>query len=297
MSHAQIMIFVISTTPLFAVLLVALLAIAPSGLAHAGGTSYTFAPLPMAQPETVLREFKPMLAHLERETGLALRVVYTRDYGELLRLFREGRVDLAYLGPLPYVALKREYPAAQPLVHFREASGQPSYTCALVGRDDTMAPRAIPRRRVALTQPLSTCGYLATDALLGNQGADLARMPYRYLDTHDQVALSVVRGDFELGGMKTAIARKYAHLGLRILATTEALPGFALIVNGRRVPVAHAEALRQALVRPVTDAASRAARERWGDGIRHGAVLAADNDYDRVRRMLAGKAIPASGNF
>lgn len=269
-----------------------------SGQAVAGAP-YVFAPLPMGQPEAVLRKFKPMLAYLERETGLTFGIAYTRDYGELLRLFREGKVDMAYLGPLPYVQLRQQFNAALPLVHFLEPTGDPRYTCALVELANDGAIRGKPTKRVALTQPLSTCGFLATDGLLSGQGEDLGQMGYRYLGTHDQVALSVIRGDFDLGGMKTDIARGYGHLGLRVVGESEGMPAFSLIANRQKMSAAHAEAVRQALLRLRPGSRPGDAREvsRWGGNIRHGAVPAADSDFGVVRRMLRGKKIPETGSL
>jgi len=266
---------------------------------HAGNQTYAFAPLPMEQPETVLRDFKPMLAYLEQETGLVFRVVYTRDYGELLRFIREGKVDMAYLGPLPYVELKQRFEAALPLVHFLEPTGKPSYTCALVERIGKDHLRDTPTRRVALTQPLSTCGFLATSGLLSRHGEDLRKMDYQYLGTHDQVALSVIRGDFKFGGMKTEIARGYGHLGLRVVGESEAVPAFSLIANRQRMPLAHTETVRQALLRlrPASNPGDARILSRWGKKIRNGALPAADSDFGVVRRMLQNTNIPEKSGF
>lgn len=253
----------------------------------------SFAPLPMESPETVASQWKPLLDHLGQALGIPLRIDYSDSYATILDKFQAGKLDLAYLGPLPYIALKERFPAATPVVHFNEKNGQPSYTCAIVAlAERKFALKDLRGQRIALTQPLSTCGYLTTDSLMRHAGGDLEKNRYRYLDKHDTVAIAVARGDYEAGGLKTAIGQKYAHLGLQVIAESPALPSFALIANSDRLSPERIAAIRMALV-----GATPAQRAAWGDSMRHGAVPATDGDFDAVRLLRTRADIPAKGNF
>lgn len=264
-----------------------------AGLAPAGAETLTFAPLPMETPETVVKQVKPMLNHLEKAMGIQVKIDFSSDYAEILGKFESGQLDLAYLGPLPYLTLRDRVAAATPLVHFKEASGSATYTCAIVAAADAKTDLAkVKGRKVALTQPLSTCGYLSTDGLLRQAGSSLEDNKYRYLDKHDEVALAVIRGEFDLGGLKTAIGRKYAHMGLLVVAESAPLPGFALVANAKTVSKERMNQLRDALVGMDTETA-----KSWGDNIRHGAVAAFDGDYDALRRLRRKANIPNNGNF
>jgi len=255
--------------------------------------SLTFAPLPMETPETVVKQVKPMLAHLEKTVGVDITIDYSSDYAEILQKFADGKLDLAYLGPLPYLTLRDQVSQATPLVHFKEKSGSATYTCAIVAPADAKPDLAkLKGRKVALTQPLSTCGYLSTDGLLRQAGSNLEDNLYRYLDKHDEVALAVTRGEFDLGGLKTAIGKKYAHLGLAVIAESAPLPGFALVANAKTVSKERMDKLRDALVSAEGDTL-----KGWGDNIRFGAVPAFDGDYDGLRRLRRKANIPNSGNF
>ncbi len=250
-----------------------------------------FAPLPMQDAETVVREKRPMLEYLARESGLDFEIEYSTGYAEILDKFSAGEVDLAYLGPLPYVALREQYEAAEPLVLFREPTGEARYTCTVVMFADDRVPLAeLHGKSVALTQPLSTCGYLATDHLLRGAGVHLAETEYRYLGRHDEVALAVARGDFRGGGLKTHIAARYEHLGLVRLAETEPLPAFALVANAETVPAELRQRLRDALLALDPQRRSEDAEQvrDWGESLSHGAVPVEDADYAPVRRMLRG---------
>lgn len=259
-----------------------------------------FAPLPMKQPEEVVKHFKPMLSYLEQTLGITIEVDYSSSYQEILDKFRRGRIDLAYLGPLPYVTLKENFAPATPLVHFLEKSGKPSYTCAIITAAGNNKPlSAMKGLRIALTQPLSTCGYLSTDGLLHKAGRSLEQNRYRYVDKHDEVALAVARGDFDAGGLKTAIARQYAHLGVQVVAETAPLPAFALIANSRKLNTQRMEALRRALtgLKPQENPADKATTQGWGDELRYGAVNAEDRDYNPVRQLRKRVDVPVRGNF
>jgi phosphonate transport system substrate-binding protein len=270
-----------------------LFALAAGLVAVARAEEWRFAPLPLEKPETVVATWRPMLDYLADKLGVSIRIEYSDSYAEIIDKFAAGRLELTYLGPLPYVELKARVPAAEPLVHFKERDGADFYTCALIASADAhLTPARLVGRKVALTQPLSTCGYIATDGILRGAGSSLEKNRYRYLDKHDTAALAVARGEFDAAGVKTSIAKKYAHLGLVILAESRPFPGFALIAHGERIDPARRERLKKLLVE-----ADASLRERWGDAIRYGAVPARDGDYAAVRAYLPARPIPRQGNF
>lgn len=257
-----------------------------------------FVPLPMQDRETVYRQFHPMTDYLAHCLDAEIQFTYCDSYRTVLDRFRRSEADLAYLGPLPYVELRASFADALPLVRFREAGGQATYTCALVTvADAVFEPRFSTHRKIALTQPLSTCGYLSTAGLMHALGGDIEQNYYRYVKRHDAVALSVVRGTFDAGGLKTAIARKYAHMGLDILAETPPLPGFALVANGRTLTPRQRDRIRDALLALDPDGRDHDRLAMWGDSIRNGAIPAADADYQVIRELSGERRIPVKGNF
>lgn len=259
----------------------------------AAAETLSFAPLPMETPYTVAGQWKPLLTYLEETLGVTLRIDYSLDNNEIVKKFQAGQLDLAYLGPLPYVTLKKIFPAAEPVVIFHEKNGYPTYTCALAAStESTLNLNGLKGQKIALTQPLSTCGYLAIQGLLHQSGSSLEANRYRYLGQHDEVALAIVRGEFAAGGLKTAIARKYAHLGLVVRAESSPLPGLALIANSERVSAERIAQIRQALL-----SADEKTRRQWGDNIRHGVTPARDSDYDGMRQLPMPANIPTQGNF
>ena len=257
-----------------------------------------FAPLPMESREAIVKQFKPMFIYIQEKTGCKIEFEYSDDYVEILNKMKSNSVDLAYLGPLPYVTLKKEYDDVSPIVLFKESSGEPSYTCCVIDNANLKIDLStLKNSKVALTQPLSTCGYLSTNGIMIDNGNSLSNNLYKYLDRHDDVALAVARGEYSVGGLKTAIAKKYTHLGLNIIAETDKLPGFALVVNRRTVSQEVISRIHNALISLEPKGKDSELLASWGANIKFGTSPASDKDYDTVRKLLGNELIPSTGNF
>jgi phosphonate transport system substrate-binding protein len=257
------------------------------GVPHAA-ESLRFASMELESREVVIREFSPLLKWMEKGLGRPIHIAYHENYDDILDAFAKRQIDLAYLGPLPYVLLRDRYPAAEPMIRFNEADGGAGYRCVLAAfRGDAIRLAGLRNRTIGLTQPLSTCGPLSVDALLRKQaGFGLEQTRQRLLGNHQNVAQAIVGGEVAAGGLKESIAKKYAGLGLEVLASTASLPGFALIVNRATLNDAQVASLRRHLL-----AAPPSVYRLWGAPLRHGMQSAADADYDGVR-ALADKSRP-----
>ncbi len=56
--------------------------------------------LPDQSEEAVRTQYGPLFEHLAEATGLRTELVIPTDYDDLLKLFHDGDVDLAYFGGL-----------------------------------------------------------------------------------------------------------------------------------------------------------------------------------------------------
>ena len=200
-------------------------------LSSPAAAELVYVPLPIEAEETVVANNIPMVLYLSERLGVPIRIRYEKDYSRILQLVEEGRVDLLQLGPLPYMALKTSYPQVQPLAVINEPGGEAEYTCALVSSFD--GPQSIDEIQglLALPQPLSTCGHFSISFLFAQKKLDIEQSGYHYLGNHDNVALAVIRGEFEAGVVKMQVAKKYQGLALKILAETPPFPGFMIVGN------------------------------------------------------------------
>lgn len=261
-----------------------------SCLFEAGATEpLRFAPLPMENRESTVKAFYPLVVHLQKLLQQPVELAYYEKNSEVATALQNGAVDFAYLGPLPYVSLRQRGAAVEPLVFFREPNGQARYRCALVAfAGDATQLRQMQGKRIALTQPLSTCGYLGGNAMLVREGGiSLHDMHYHYLGSHEAVALAVVSGDAEIGSVKDEFAVKFAPLGLRTLAYSDWLPATGLFASRKHLDEAQLKDLRRALL-----ATPDAVYRKWGGSIRHGMVVASDTDFDTLRALGDPADIP-----
>ena len=252
-----------------------------------------FAPLPMENRKTIFTQFLPMVKYLEKNLNKKITIDYNENYVNMLKKIKQGKIDIAYLGPLPYIELKKNYPAVLPLVHFNSSDGNQFYTCSIVTLINNYTKiKNIINKKIALTQPLSTCGYLSVDALLQKSKNSLDNNKYRYIGRHDKVALNIIRGKYDFGGVKSSIAKKYSNLGLKEIAKTSPLPNFVLIGNKATLSKKTLQDIQK-----IMKNVKKEEFQLWGKNISYGCSEAKDKDYNNLRKLKNNIQIPIKGNF
>jgi len=263
--------------PWLAVVLLSCLA-ATSG--QTAGRELVYTPLPIEQPEKVITANRPLVTYLAKQLKTPITIRYEKDYEEILRLFQQGKIDIVHLGPLPYVILKKSYTKAEPVVAINEPDGKATYTCAMVTAFDGPTSVRQVRRSIAFSQPLSTCGHLTAGYLLDKYGSNLENLHHEYLGNQDQVALAVVKGNYEVGTIKAAVAKKYSNLTLRIIEETPAFPGFLLVANKATMTSEQISKIRKILLSTTPNDSGGLVLGRYGFS------PVADSSYDLIRHNL-----------
>jgi phosphonate transport system substrate-binding protein len=270
-------------------LLALLLGLLP--LAAGARQAIRFAPLPLETPKIVHEQFSGLADYLSERANVDIVWVSLDSNTKVVDQFRAGAIDLAYLGPLPYVILARDYQGARPLACFRDTDGAAGYTCSLVTfADSGLTLERLKGVRFGLTQPYSTCGYLAASQMLAAAGLSLTAdgNSFSYAGNHSEAALGVVEGRYDVAGIKTSIAARYRHLGLDVIATSPSYPGFSLVANAATLDQTTIDRLQEALLRldPGAQPALAERMKTWGDQIRHGTVPPGECDYSGVAAAL-----------
>lgn len=236
---------------------------------------------PYDTPSRLYARYRPLTLYLGGVLGRPMRLVIARTYDEQIEMIASGRADYAYLGPTPYVRARNRAPVE--ILAGELESGQAFYQSALVVRADSRVGQVVQLagKRVALGAEISMSSAVAPKQILAQAGvrrADLADVVY--LDRHERVALAVLHGDFDAGGLRLDIARAYLPRGLRILATSQPLPPHVIAASPKVAPE-EAKRVRLALLHP--DAAGRDAFAVLGSAA--GFIEVEDAHYAIVRRM------------
>ena len=207
-----------------------------------------FAPLPTKKAEKNIAEFLPINSYMQEMLGVRINYIYKKDYQDILNGFEEGKIDIAFLGPLPFISLKKEYKFVEPIVTFKHQGGFAKYRCVLAKFKEDKFDRS-KQIKVALTQPLSTCGYLMSNILLKKEfNIELKNQKYRYTMSHTNALLSVLKGESLLAGAKESIAKEYESLGIKIIAKSKLLPGFSLVANTKTLSKEQIQKLQTTLL-------------------------------------------------
>ena len=220
-----------------------------------------FTPLPFSTAKKIFEETSAMVHYLKLALNKDIEFRYETQYDTIIELFQNNKIDITILGPLPFVTLQKQFPEAKAIISFNESTENQGYRCVLVKfAKQTLDFNTPGHINVGLTQELSTCGYMKSKQLLKeNFNQNLEDMPFHYLNQHDEVALSVIRGTFGIGGLKESVANEYATLGLEIIAKSSLVPGFSLVVNTQTLDQKDIETITQTLLQ-----APKETYQSWG---------------------------------
>ncbi|MFZ5862969.1 MAG: phosphate/phosphite/phosphonate ABC transporter substrate-binding protein [Nitrospirota bacterium] len=244
---------------------------------------------PNAPPESLTRQHGPLATYLQRETALKTELVIPKDGDELLAMFHDRRVDMAYLGGYPYL-LAHERDRAVPLA-MRDADFRS--TSLLIVRAESPVRRLehLRGKRVGLLGATSAAGNLMPRYFLSERGMPPEHFfrEIAYADSYDTTARWIRDGRIDAGFVsREAFARLLVEGTLterdgRVVWETPAYADSVWAVQPRLAPTVQADIQNYLLTLASDDPESRAILE--AAGATH-FLPAADSDYDAIRRSM-----------
>jgi phosphonate transport system substrate-binding protein len=270
-------------------LCVALLLFLVPGAAHAE-IRIPFGVYAADKPETVMRQFRPLLDAIEtamsRRLAQPVRIELSvaDSYEDGMAALRAGKIAFARFSPAAYVAAKEAMPELR-LLAMEAAHGEKYFLGAIVVHGNSPIHRVedLRGKSFAFGDENSTIGrYLAQHLLqkYGITARDLDR--HVYMCRHDAVGEAVARGDYDAGALdqgtiKALVARR---LKLRPLLVFRGITN--PWVAYPHLPDGLYHALRDTMLN-LKD--GRAFAELASDGA-SGFALAEDAEYDPVRNAI-----------
>ena len=192
-----------------------------------------FAPLPMENASKTLEIFTPLVNYIESKTGKNIKMIYKGSNKEVMEGLKDGSIDIAYFGPLPYARLSTQFKDVVPIVQYLENNGKETYTCTLFKRKgEALNLKNIVDKQFALTHKYSTCGYAFVYELLRENKSDIDDNYFKYIGSHYNAVFEVITGDYDIGAVKTSIFNKYKHLNIESIAAGKPNPGLMIVANG-----------------------------------------------------------------
>lgn len=259
-----------------------------------GGPKNTvhFGVIPRDNPRIMYEKYQPLLDYLSDKTPYFYELVLKKNYEETVRALGNGEIDLAILGPLSYLEARAKYGAVC-ILKPRGADNRSAYRSVIIKKKEVPIENlaALKGKSVAFSATQSTSGNLVPRYLLANAGLHLSDLKrYDNFSYHDSVVKAILKGQYDAGAVRDSVARKYAKLGIEVIAESEDIPTGPLVI-GPGTPFAAVEAIKKALLElNQDDAGRRAILSRFDDELKNGFTTADDSDYAEIRAKI--NAVP-----
>lgn len=205
-----------------------------------------YSTIPLEQKEPTIAKHQPLVSYLQQTIETPIEIKYYETHKALLKAIINGKIDIAVLGPLPYLLLSNTYKNIEPIAVINETDGKSHYNCTVFTVFDGPDNLSDIKTPIALPQLESTCGYLSINYLLYKNGINLEKIGYSFLGSHDDVVDAVLLDKFKTGCVKTSIFNKYKSLPIKAIATTDELPGFIMIANKKTMSLEQIKQLKDA---------------------------------------------------
>ncbi|MEM6837584.1 MAG: phosphate/phosphite/phosphonate ABC transporter substrate-binding protein [Cyanobacteria bacterium P01_C01_bin.120] len=239
--------------------------------------------LPDENAATIIQDNEGLSNYLAETLDKEIELVVTTDYSSMIEAASNGRVDLAYFGPLSYVLAKTRSDI-EPFAA-RLEDGSTTYTSVIIGNVEAGVDEFadIAGQTVAFGDPASTSSRLFPELTLTQ--ADLtAGEDYEavFLGAHDAVALAVQNGNAQAGGLSRPIFDSLVEVGtldpsqVVVIAESEPIPQYPWTLRSDLDPELKAD-IRAAFLN-LDDAAILAPFK--ADGF----AEMTDEDYDGIRQ-------------
>ncbi|MBF0186976.1 MAG: PhnD/SsuA/transferrin family substrate-binding protein [Magnetococcales bacterium] len=200
-------------------LLAALIVFLPRDAQAAPSPERLFCIHPFMRPSDLLERFTPMAKWLSEASGVTFRLKVYSSYGTHINDVGENQCDIAYMGPIPYLRVITRY-GKKPVLAQLEVNGKSTFNGSIVVRTESplTSIEQVRGKRFAFGDVHSSMGNVLPRIHLRKVGITLEDLgAHGHLNGHDNVALSVLSGRFEVGAVKESVFRKYATRGLREL--------------------------------------------------------------------------------
>lgn len=239
--------------------------------------------LPDENAATVIQDNEGLVNHLETSLGKEIELVVTTDYSSMIEAASNGKLDMAYFGPLSYVLAKTKS-ELEPFAA-RLKGGSTTYTSIIIGNVEAGVDEFadIDGKTVAFGDPASTSSRLFPELTLADAGLK-SEENYEavFLGAHDAVALAVQSGNAEAGGLSRPIFESLVEEGtidpekVTIIAESEPIPQYPWTMRADLDP-ALKEEIRTAFLDLNDDAVLKPFK---ADGF----AAMEDTDYDGIRK-------------
>lgn len=249
---------------------------------------------PYLPHDEIITRFTPLANYLARAIGRPVEVRVGRDYKEHINAIGDGTIDIAYMGPAPYVEMVKKF-GKKPLLARQVINGDPYLRGEIIVRQDSpFRTLADLRGKCFLFGDInSTMSYILPQRMLERAGIPLSKLgSYQSLEGHKNVALAVLAGSCDAGAVKSEVFHEYESRGLRALAELPLVADHVFVAS-TRLPTSLVIKLRELLM--ALNELPEGAPIMTGIHPEMTALVPAkDSDFDKLRVLMKSKFTPGA---
>lgn len=194
----------------------------------------TFYVQPYLPATELVKRFTPLARYLGDKLGSTIHIKILKNYESHIDLAGMDKADIVYMGPGPYVKMVEKY-GKKPLLGRLNVRNIPAYHGMIIVQADSsfQSLSDLAGTNFAFGDLNSSMSYLVPRYMLQMAGVGLSDLgKYEFLGTHHDVALAVLGGYYDAGGVKEEVFFRYENRGLRMLAKSEPVSSHLLITRG-----------------------------------------------------------------
>lgn len=212
---------------------------------------------------------------------LAIELHVLTSYAAMIEATRNGRIDLAFFGPLSY-CMAKDKAAIEPFAA-KIKDGTATYKSVIIAgaNSGVEKPEDIRGKRMAYGDQASTSSHLIPKGVLAQRGIKPADYQESFLGKHDAVALNVMRGNVDAGGLSQVIFASLVEKGtidktkVKVVAESDPIPEYPWVMQ-TDLATALREEIRKAFLELKDPAILKPLK---ADGF----ASIKDSDYDVIR--------------
>jgi phosphonate transport system substrate-binding protein len=196
----------------------------------------------------LIKKFTPLADYLSEKCGQPIIVKVSESYKTHIERVGKEEIDLAYLGPASFVKIINTY-GEKTLLARLEVNGNPFFHGMIITRQDSSIKTLddLTGRTFAFGDPNSTMSHLVPLYMLQEADIEVDKLKkIAFLGSHNNVALGILGGYYDAGGVKEGVYFKYRKRGLRLVATSPPVSEH-LFVTRKDLPQATIDILRHAM--------------------------------------------------
>ncbi len=242
---------------------------------------------PYLASSELIKRFTPLADYLSGVLKRPVTIELSSSYNAHIQKIGNNKLHIAFMGPASYVLMTEQF-GNKPVLAGFESNGKKTFHGVIVTNKDSRITslKQLKGKRFAFGDYDSTMSHLVPRFMLLEQGVDVSDLAtHMHLATHDNIALSVLAGNFDAGAVKEEVYLKYRSEGLRAIAFTPEISDHVFVASSLLTKQT-LQALRRALLGLKDHAEGRRILSTLRADVT-GLAPVEDADYDNLREIIS----------